>query len=896
MLFFVKRFVLFFVFILNISFVLAQSRADRFEEAVLQLDAGQFSSCVGTFQDLLKTDSLNCNLNYKVALSLFNIPGRKTESLSYFEKASKKVTDNYREGSLSEKKSPIESVFYYARVLMVLERLDEAKLAFVKYRNLLDPLDVVAIDYVDQLIHSCDNALVLKKKELKHYTQNLPSPINSSNPLSKAVFNGAEDFIVYVVIQQNKLVFYSSKKVGGVWQPAVDITDQLAVNDQFTLCSISADGNRLYLAKYEGRESALYISTRNDTAWSACVKMSKPVNSNYDQTFASESADGETLFFTSNRKGGIGGLDIYMSKKNDKGQWGSPVNLGKSVNSIYNEETPYLAADNTTLFFSSQGHFNIGGYDVFMSKKMSETSWSEPQNIGYPLNTTDDDLSFIPSNELGRAYFVDVYKNRGSLVEIDTREHREMLYNLMGKVSLADESSSLKNVMVNLINEKGDTLHSQSPSAEGKYLFQITPGSYSLSFTASGYTNQVKPVYAVAESQVADIQVDAVLQPIQVTSGEFVSIRSVFFDFNSAQFARDDSTLLERIARIMKDYNMLSIEVEAHTDNKGDKRYNQRLSQKRANAVSDYLVSRGVEKSRIRSIGVGDAVAIARNTNADGSDNPEGRRFNRRAEIRLLNAGQVRVVNEDVNIPEHLRVVDSNEYSVCLAEKDTASVVDWPTEIDKSLISRFIKGDVAYYVYGTPTTKSDALARMNQINASFPGAYIVPLKYFNIQSVVNDDITLVHYALQVGAFKRKVSGQYFKKLEKVDSREGLFGLTYYTYGNYASMAEAAAHLSEIKKKGFVDAFVVPLTNSLGAVVTGNSVGYTVQFFASFVPVSESKFSPLANIKVSKGNDGYLRYTVGVFDSYKEASNYLRDVKQAGFSNAFVRRIGEISGY
>lgn len=893
--FFVKRLILNILLVFFMLPIVAQNRSALFEEAYNQFDIGNYDKAYSQFVELLAKDSLNCNLNYLVGNCLFNLPGRKRESLTYFEKAIAKYSERYREGVFTEKNSPIESLFYLAQVLMVYNRLDEAKEYYLKFRSMLDPLDVTSVDYVDHLIASCDNATVAQKKTV-NYRVNKTFAANFQHPVFKAVFNSSEDLVFFRSQIIDRYAIFTSSKINDTWTEPKDITDQLSVDEMFNIASVSADGKRLYFAKIDSKESALYQATFDGENWSKCVKMPKPINSNYDQTFASESVDGSKLFITSNRKGTLGGLDIFVSKRETNGNWSNPINLGKVINTPFNEEAPFLASDNATLYFCSQGHYNIGGYDVFVSTQKDEKTWTEPQNLGIPFSTTDDDLAFVPSINSGVAYIADYSSKNSSIVEIDTREIKDKMFYIKGNLALSDEATAVEKANVLLLNGNGDTLQALTPSIKGYYQFDVKSGSYSINFSAKGYSSVTKPVLANPESQNNEILVDAILQPLQVASGEFVTIRSLFFDFNSFDLTREDSTLLERISRIMLDYKSLAIEVEAHTDNKGDKLYNMRLSLKRANAVSDFLISRGISKSRIIPIGVGDAIAIARNTNPDGTDNEQGRRFNRRAEIRLINAGIVRVVNEDIDIPEYLRVVDSNEYNICLAETDSTTVMEWPTMIDRSRIQRFIKDGKAYYLYGEPSSKTNALSSLNAVIGSITGAFIIPQKFFqSFTNVGEDENNKFRFAIQVGAFKQNLSNRYCESLGKTEKRVGSDGLIRYLYGDYKTHSAASLKLAEVKQKGFNDAFVVPFsknTNKRDEI----SMGYTIQIFASFVHINVSKLGTSLKVKESKGTDGYFRYTVGSFETYKEALNYLKEVKSTEISGAFVRRISEISGY
>ena len=173
----------------------------------------------------------------------------------------------------------------------------------------------------------------------------------------------------------------------------------LKVDQDLFPTSISKDGKTLYLYSSADYDGIIYTSKFENGTWSPLVKLNDNINTKYWESHATISHDDKKLYFTSNRKGTYGGLDIYVSKRDSTGDWGPAVNLGPVINTPYNEESPFLTSDDKTLFFSSRGHFNMGGYDIFYSTLLDNGEWSVPLNVGYPLNTTDDDVFFNPKNE-----------------------------------------------------------------------------------------------------------------------------------------------------------------------------------------------------------------------------------------------------------------------------------------------------------------------------------------------------------------------------------------------------------------------------------------------------------------------------------------------------------------
>jgi len=256
----------------------------------------------------------------------------------------------------------------------------------------------------------------------------------------------------------------------------------------------------MYLYKNDEYDGNIYISRYVDSLWTRVVRLNDNINTKYWESHASVTRDGNILYFTSNRKGGYGGLDIYRSYKDSTGNWGPPENLGPIINTEYNEETPFITVDGKTLFFSSYGHFNIGGYDIFYSNLLENGEWSVPVNMGYPINTTDDDVFYQPIGKGYMAYYskfsdegfgkMDIFK-----LEIFSAEHpRKFL--IKGMVSVDNPGVDVhKDIFVNLLSQNFmDTLNSANPDPEGEYQFETFAGDYNLEVTGMGLVPLTKPL------------------------------------------------------------------------------------------------------------------------------------------------------------------------------------------------------------------------------------------------------------------------------------------------------------------------------------------------------------------------------------------------------------------
>lgn len=199
-------------------------------------------------------------------------------------------------------------------------------------------------------------------------------------------------------------VFFAERTQNGWSKPRV-LDEFFSRSEHKSILSLSPDGNRLFLFKNDREGKSIYLSQYLNGEWQQPEKMPHPINSKWDETHAALSPDQSTLFFTSNRPGGFGGLDVYMSRLNDYGEWGEPVNLGPVINSELDEETPMLHPDGQTLYFASEGHTSMGRFDVFYSQMQEDETWTQPVNMGHPINTPDDDFFFVPTLDKSRAYY-----------------------------------------------------------------------------------------------------------------------------------------------------------------------------------------------------------------------------------------------------------------------------------------------------------------------------------------------------------------------------------------------------------------------------------------------------------------------------------------------------------
>jgi len=532
----------------------------------------------------------NANVNYRIGICYLNILGQKDKSIEYLKKASLSVSPKYKESKLTETNAPIDVYLYLGNAYRVNNMLDKAFESYRKYKEVLPAEEKLMREYVDKQIEACQIAGEYMKEPLDVSFINLGTSINSNADESKAVVSGDGSTMAYMHRLPFYDAIYTSKFVNGKWTTPENITPQiLSDGDQYVSC-ISFDGKTLLLTKEDEFNSNIYVSYLKNNRWTKSESLSSEINTKYWESHASLTKDGKTLYFSSNRKGGFGNMDIYVSNLDKNGNWGPARNLGKQINTAFNEETPFITEDGNTLYFSSQGFTNMGGYDVFVSHRLGDTAWTVPENMGYPISTTDDDLFYYPWNN-GEAAYV-------SKIDSDGYGGTDIYMVKYNKIVKEEVTEKVEKIIVTAAIPK-DTVK----KAE---IIQDT----------------VKKVVVTPPVSIA-IEVKTVL------------ISPVLFDFNRTELTEKGKKELVTLTDLMKNYTNLKVVILGFADALGPDDYNLRLSEKRALEVLKYIVSKGIDASRLKAIGKGEVDFLAPNSNSDGTDNPEGRKLNRRVEFEI---------------------------------------------------------------------------------------------------------------------------------------------------------------------------------------------------------------------------------------------------------------------
>jgi Periplasmic component of the Tol biopolymer transport system len=451
----------------------------------------------------------NYNLSYKIGRCYLNLPYEKQKSIAFLEDAVKYNSGKPGVTSLRELRAPSDALFYLGDAYRVNNQLEKAIQAYQRFKEKASN-KTYDLELVDHQIKSCQRALTMEKRPITVKMVNLGDVINTRFSETNPVITPDETMIVYATrLPFYQAVFYS-KKVNGRWTDPVNMIPELGVDgDCFPTC-ISHDGRELFVYRSDQFRGDLYVTNYINGSWTRIRKLNSNINTKYFESHASISPDGKTLYFTSNRNGGFGGLDIYKSTRvsTTTDDWGPAVNLGPTINSEYNEDSPFLTEDGKRMFFSSFGHETLGGYDIFYSDLKDDGTWGEPVNLGYPINTPDDEVFYNPLKD-GSVGYMARFEPQGfgkfDIYRFDVRLNSSKSL-VIGAVKIP--SAIRGEIYLALYDkEKKDTVL-RLTTTNGKFSFEVYPGEYELTVKCNGCQPQVIALSVPQGTIQKDIEVE----------------------------------------------------------------------------------------------------------------------------------------------------------------------------------------------------------------------------------------------------------------------------------------------------------------------------------------------------------------------------------------------------
>lgn len=662
----------------NVDFIkenFPKEQKEQLKVAISQIEDGDefyemqrglyYEEAVKLYLEANKFNPNNALLNYKIGKCYINTT-QKTKSISYFEKA-------YQLNPMVAE----DILYYLAYGYQLNMNFDKAIEYYSKHKKILDPQTAYEQGQnIDKRITECNTGKKLVQNPSRVFIDNLGKTINTPDNENGPIVNADESMLYFTSRRPSTTGakkdeyfldwfedIYLAKSMNSQWLQPENPGEPLNTKNHDAIVGISPDGQKLLI--YKGDKGGdIYVSELDGNLWGKPRILEEPINTEYTESSASFSPDQRTLYFVSDRPGGIGGKDIYKATLNFKGEWMTPINLGPIINTKADEEGVFIHPDGKTLYFSSNGHNSMGGYDIFKSVYENNT-WSEPENMGYPVNSTDDDVFFALSASGKHGYFSteredgygkeDIYKitflgpekqivmnTEYNLLASITKPVSEKVIEstvqiksnpvtiLKGKVSEEQSGNPIQASIELTDNEKNELLAIfASNSATGKYLVSLPAGkNYGIAIKAEGYLFHSENFIIPVASAFNEVIKDIALKKVEV--GKSIVLNNIFFDSGKAILRPESYAEIGILRKLLQDNPTLKIEISGHTDNVGSETLNQQLSEKRAKSVVEYLIKEGIDAGRLQYAGYGETKPIASN------ENEAGRQQNRRTEFKIL--------------------------------------------------------------------------------------------------------------------------------------------------------------------------------------------------------------------------------------------------------------------
>lgn len=605
-----------------------------------------YSKAISKYEKALNGQPDNLDVKLKLA-NAHRILNQSEQSEAYY----KEVADSIA--------LPKEEKLNYAQVLMKNNKYDEAKPVLQDYLK-EDPNNQLAKD----LLTSSENVNILKEDTSAYMLTALPldftvSMFGPTHYKGGIIFAGETE--ITSAASTNPWtgysfldMFYVEKDGSGNWDIAEAFSEELngkfhdgpatfnAAQDMIVYTRSAMKNEKKQLVN-EDNENQFYLYTSKmvDGAWTEPTEL--PFNSmEYSVGHPALTPDGKTLYFSSDMPGGYGGSDIYKSTF-DGTTWTTPINVGKTINTEGNEAFPYIAKDGK-MYFASEGHQTLGGLDVFVTENRGGV-WTNPVNLAYPLNSSQDDFALIVDEGDTTGY---VSSNRSGVDMIYEYAKIPPVFTLEGMATLKSTGKPIEEVVITVVNHTDNDSARVTTAADGKFAFNLLPSKqYTIRGEKAGYFTVSEDFETGARSMEKNVNlvfnIDEIVtsDPGQGSGGTGIvapktyDIGEVFYDYDKAEIRNDAKPVLDKLVKLLNDNPTIKIEIQSHCDSRGPAWYNNNLSDKRAKAVVNYLVSKGISKDRLQSKGFGESQLV--NGCSDDKDcTEEQHQENRRTEFIVL--------------------------------------------------------------------------------------------------------------------------------------------------------------------------------------------------------------------------------------------------------------------
>ncbi len=545
--------------------VKAQSKSDyrqKFTEGNLLILEGNYVQALKNFLWAYNIDSTNSNINYKIGFCYLKTVTERPKALTYLEKAIVNTTKKYNDIEPTEKAAPVNAFYYYGQALHLNYKFDEAIANFEKFKSLLYSNQTEMLNDVNRQIEICNNAKELTAAPIKVIIENLGDSINSPFPDYSPVLSADEKTLIFTSRRPGSTggdktiedefyedIYISYRKSDDTsWTTPVSISPNINTVTHEASVGLTADGQTLTIYRDDNGGDIYFSKLDINDQWTKPEPLGSNVNTSSWETNACLTPDGNTLYFVSDRKGGLGGRDIWRCVKLPNGKWSLAVNVGAPINTPYDEESPFIHPSGSLLFFSSKGHKTIGGFDIFFSN-INENKWEEPINIGYPINTTDDDLFYVTSPDGKRGYYSSSSRPQGYgekdiyMVRIPERKE-EPLVLIKGKIKQQSGKELTGDLAIYVTNNvTGTTVGTYRPLKDGSFTIIIPPGSnYTISYQDDGKEFHSENMEVPPGAAYQEIEKAVFLKDVNISEPAADSVAKVITDKPAAD-TRDKTAI-----------------------------------------------------------------------------------------------------------------------------------------------------------------------------------------------------------------------------------------------------------------------------------------------------------------------------------------------------------------
>ncbi|OOQ61785.1 OmpA family protein [Mucilaginibacter pedocola] len=506
---------------------------------------------------------------------------------------------------------------------------------YITYPNLTAQNEAFA----RKLLRDCEFSIEALKHPVPFTPVNMGPEINTPFDEYLPVATADESTLIFTRKINNNEDFYKSDKADGKWKKAVYLSDAIntpSYNEGAQ--SISQDGKYLFFTgcnRPDGQGRCdIYIAQKKGDGWEKPFSLAAPLNTTGWEAQPSISADGRTIYFVSNRKGGYGGYDIWKSQLTDKG-WGEPENMGPNVNTIYDEQSPFIHPDDSTFYFCSNGWPGMGNKDLFITRKAKDGKWQKPVNLGSPINSAGDENGLTLTANGAYAFFASDNLNGFGGYDIYTFElpvslRPNVVTYVKGDIKDIKTKAPLEAIVEIMDLEKNMPVYQDYSSEDaGEFLATLAAGkNYGLNISRQGYLFYSDNFSLVGHAPKTAFNISVLLSPIEV--GGKVILKNIFFDTNKFDLKVESKSELQKLIEFLTLNPTVRIEISGYTDDIGNDQANQLLSENRAKAVYQYLAGSNINASRLVYKGYGKADPIVPNTSDDN------RAKNRRTEFKII--------------------------------------------------------------------------------------------------------------------------------------------------------------------------------------------------------------------------------------------------------------------